>query len=287
MRDLVQAELVRPISPAQYIYNVPNFENVFVKHVERYFLRTHTGAASKYSLIHVEKLGLLPDFLQQNRLAFLKEGPWYFVRTDVAEHFMAYLASVLARQDEISASPITSEQSSIRLFRRDYKNFRSNPPQKYEPLRDVVLQGLLPVPAQNATVDDLVEFKSQYGHLLPLFRNYVERNVVQLSQLPNQEERDYAVKLFLEGAQAQSQELVEAMKIQWGKIAFGTLAPIFVAGLGLSVNDTDNVPNIVTVGAATNLASAIYQAISGIPQNRRASTDTPLAYVVHMQRKFV
>lgn len=283
MRDLVQAELVVQISPAQYIYRTPDFEDAFIKHIERHFLGRRTGTESNHKLIHVEKLGRLPSFLEQNRLASPKEGPWYFVRADVAEHFMAYLASVLAKQEELSASPVTFEQNSVQLFRKDSKGVHSFPPQKYQVLRDLILRKLLPVPMQEVSIDDLVGFKAQYGHLLPPFRNYVERNIIRLSQLQKRDERNYAVELFLEEAQANSQELVEAMKFRWRDITFGMLMPILGAGIsGIAAQNTLGVAGVVT-----SLVGAIQQAVASMPNNRQASMSEPMAYVAHMYRQSV
>lgn len=279
MKNLVETQLVTQVSPAGYIYQVPNFENIFMEHIEENFLQNQQSESSNYSLIHVEKMGRLPNFLVQNQLAFPKENHrWYFVRSDVAEHFMAYLATVLAKHEDIDAAPVTFDQSNRKLFRKRSPFARNNQTE----LHDVILRELLPFPAKHTKVDDLLAFKDQYGHLLPPFRTYVETNVLQLSQIQDKEQRAIAVKLFLDNAKAQSDELVEGMKIRWGRVAFGTLSPII--GAGISIVGAEG--TLALVGAVTNLAVAAQQAISGIPLHSRASVNTPLAYVAHSHRRF-
>lgn len=129
------------------------------------------------------------------------------------------------------------------------------------------------------TLDQVLRFKERHADLLPAFRLLVETRSAQIARIAAAEERLQATQLFIQTCQRGAEEIASAMRPTWGKIAFGSLVPLFGAGLALHGADVGNLE--LYAGAALSFAGAAYQAIATVDGNREQLLRRPLAYVAH------
>lgn len=272
MQRLVQEELVEQIIPAQHLYKVEDFDKCFINLVEQNIdeyrsspnqtARVHSEKLASPVEIHAEKMGQIPDFLVQEGIASRSRYGWYEMNKKVANIFMAYVASCLGAIDEINASAVTNSAQYSRMFDDLNMPHKRENAVHHSKARDVILRHLLPVPDESVTLDQLLRFKNDHGSLLPPLRLKVEEHCAIVATLPNSEDRIVATKNFLHESSDEVQEITEAMKPIWEKITFGSIAPLFGAGLTLLATQTDN--KLVYAGEAISLAGTTYQAIRSI-----------------------
>jgi hypothetical protein len=291
MRELVHENLVEQIFPAQHLHQIKDFETCFIKLIEhrikykRNFLihrtRVHNEKLNSRSLIHAEKMGTIPEFLIENGLASRTDNwAWFEVDTNIANLFMAYLATCLGSLEDVNAAPVTNQArfSSIITptgFSRTskIKNVHHNK------ARDVILRNLLPSPDETVSLDQLLRFKSDHGHLLPSLRRKIESHCASISILPAGDDRLNSTEQFIIDCMDDVNEVTEAMKPTWQKVTLGSITPLFGAGFTLNATNVDD--DLAYAGAAFTLAATAYQAISSIKGNRANQLRKPLAYIAH------
>lgn len=110
----------------------------------------------------------------------------------------------------------------------------------------------------------------------------VEAKSAEIARIADPEERLQATQLFIQTCNRQAEEVAGAMRPTWGKITFGSLIPLFGAGIALHGADTGNLE--LYAGTALSFAGAAYQAISTVSGNREQLLQRPLAYVAHARR---
>jgi len=288
MRNLLTEGLVEPVIPAQFIYKVERFDASFIELIENRLRRVRRiGGAhdTPYptTRIHAEKLGEIPRFLVQSRLAKQIDWAWYDVKTTIASQFMSYLAACLGAIPEVNAAPVTDKAIFASNLRpRRLQTVRQSLHQHKS--REVILRHLLPAPVGAVELDKLVRFKQHHGHLLPPLRASVEAHCTRVATLMDANDRIEASEAFLLNSEQKIREIEDAMRPTFGKVAFGSLAPLFGAGLALQA--ADPVSRVGYAGAALSLSGAIYQAISSIRGSRRTVENRPIAYVAHARREF-
>lgn len=288
MQQLVQEELVEQVFPAHYLHRIESFEDTFIQMIDhrlnilRRFnkskARIHQGKFGARSMIHAEKLGQIPDYLIKKGLASRVDYSWYEVDKTVAKLFMAYLASCLGGIDAVNATPVTNQITFSRLF-GDFKYNAKKNLRNHQEAREVILDSLLPVPSEDISLDKLVRFKSDYGHLLPPLRRKVETHCASIALLPNKEDRVLSTEQFIADCFDDVNEITEAMRPTWNNISFGSLYPLFGAGFTLHATNAGN--DLAYAGAAFTFAASAYQAIASIRGNRITQEKKPLAYMVH------
>ncbi|MFQ1645185.1 hypothetical protein ACK39F_08365 [Aeromonas veronii] len=289
MRLLVQENLVEQIFPAQHLYQIPDFETCFIKMIEHRTKNNNGFANNKTmmhhekinsrTLIHAEKMGSIPDFLIDSGLASRTDRwAWFEVDTRIANLFMAYLASCLGALDEVNAAPVTNQVRFSSIITPPSISANSNSVHHHK-ARDVILHSLLPTPDERVSLDQLLRFKSDYGHLLPLLRRKIEAHCASVAILPNVNDRLNLTKQFIFECMDDVNEITEAMKPTWKKITLGSIAPLFGAGFTLEATNTND--ELAYAGAALSFAAAAYQAISSIRGSRVNQLKKPLAYIAH------
>lgn len=288
MQRLVRAQLVDQIFPGEHIHKIEKFEDAFIKLVEIRASRDRKRSNSRTSIhadkliqrkrIHVEKMGQIPDFLVEHRLATKIDDSWFEVDSIVADIFMAYLATCLGALDEVDAAPVTNQTRFANLFSNKKSFSRTNGPD-YNTPRDLILNSLLPVPKEKVSFDQLLRFKSDHGHLLPPFRQKVEAHCSLVANIEDQEDKALLTDQFIADCNSDIEEISDAMKPTWRQISFGSLAPLFGAGLSLKALDVSM--ESAFVGGALTFTSCAYSAISSIRSNRVTQLKKPLAYVAH------
>lgn len=108
MRELVDANLVKPISPEIYrMDGSRNFASAFINLIEKYNIN-RKARYSRFgpvysSRIHIEKFGYeIAQYLISEKLAIKENDPWYRVEGTTAGLFMSYLASFIGNSDELN-----------------------------------------------------------------------------------------------------------------------------------------------------------------------------------------
>jgi hypothetical protein len=288
MRDLVREGLVDQLFPGAYLWEMPAFTTSFEAYIRRRLMRVqrNTFRASARPeprvKIHMEKMGDIPGVLTEFGVAEKVDGPWYAVDESVANLFMAYLATCLGALPAVNAAPVTHDTKYAAAFgdlRPNYARIDSIHKAK---ARTAIIRALLPRPAETVTLDQVLRFKERHAVLLPAFRLLVETRSAEIARIADAEERSQATQLFIQTCKQRAEEIASAMRPTWGKIAFGSLTPLFGAGLALHGADVGNLE--LYAGAALSFAGAAYQAISTVPGNREQLLRRPLAYVAHARR---
>lgn len=287
MRELWAEGLVGPVIPAEYIYRIERFDDTFfelIKHRPSWKQQrlAESFAAGATTRIHAEKLDQIPRFLVEQGLARQVDEAWYDVETSVANLFMSYLATCLGAIPEVDAAPVTNKAVFALALSPPRRQSPQYPLHHYKS-REVVLEHLLPTPAEHVQVDKLLRFKRQYGHLLPPLRANVEAHCTYVATLPDAEHRIEANNAFVLQCRQRIAEIEEAMRLTFGKVVLGSLAPLFGAGFTVQASDLGN--TTAYAGAALSLAGAAYLAITSI-RGGTALRNHPLAYLVRAERAF-
>jgi hypothetical protein len=278
MQGLLSEGLVRPVIPAEHLYECRNFSENFISYVdERLRLGIFPGRDAPnlgFKRIHAEKLEEVPQFLSRERLAYEVNYGWYDVREDVADQFMFYLAACLAAMERVDAVPVTDGRA---FSRRQYAQPSYNRSRHVDKARQVILNNILPAPAGGVTVDQLLFFKEKHGHLLPRFRQTVEEHCIQIAGIPDAELRLESTNNFIMRCKQEVKQIEDAMRPAFGRIIFTSLLPLLGAGVGF---DENGGARNYAAGAIT-LATAIYNTVSLVRERRDIPMNYPLAYVAH------
>lgn len=297
MRILVSEGLVDQIIPREHIYQIPDFETSFISYIEkrlrRWRLTRHFSRLSprnyfkRSSLIHMEKMGNLPYFLEQEGLAKRKSDSWFEVENWIAGPFMAYLASVLGALKEVDSAPVTDNLhmcNYYQAFRIDRRPQRGRPSIGIAEARDFILEHILPVPKDKISIGSVVRFKERYGHLLPEVREKIEIYSAEIASINNQEERNARAETITLELKDDISEITEAMKLSWNNIIFGSITPLVGAGGALYVADAAQ-SGIATGAAGFSFLAACYNAISSA-NPERVIESRPLAYFAFAKKEF-
>lgn len=213
MRELVSCGLVDQVSPGAFIRSEHDFETAFVNLLEygpELEARRENFGAGDVTRLHVEKLGPVRESLVGMRLASDDGYPWLLVETGTATEFMAYLATVLGQFDEVDAMPITDSEGSLRaLVAAGVRP--SDLADQLTAARLRILDRVFPSPLGSVPPAQLADFKARHGDLLPDFRRRVERELIQLATIDNEELRERQLSLFFDEADQRIEEIQARM----------------------------------------------------------------------------
>lgn len=290
MRELVQAELVRQVLPSNYIYGngIPMFTEAFLELIDQNQViaeRRHVALERQETFrIHIEKFGDELAYQLCNRsLAQQSEYPWYEVEKITADLFMAYLASVLGKLENLQMDPITDRAESLSVFSKSPENIL-NSTALVDQLRMGVIEGILPAPAGGVAAGELARFKSRYINLLSQLRRRIESSLLEISFISNIETRNKRVRLLKGELEKEISELRARMhERKWPRIVFGTLCGLLAAAIpGARAVATGDVTSALK--ALPGLVTAIYTAFSGTT-NQGEILRSPLAYAALAQER--
>jgi hypothetical protein len=289
-RALLSEGLVEAIVPGMYIHQARRFDECFIEFVETKVLPIRRRGSPRatplpVTRIHVEKMGQIPDFLVDLGLARRLDWAWYEIDSLLANQFMAYLATVLSALPDINATPITDRAQFAMALGSGRTAVKRNGALHTFKARDVVLKHLLPIPEGPIDVGKLIRFKERHGHLLPSLRAKIEAHCAYISLLRQPEERALSTDAFIRECTDHVAEIEAAMRPSFASVTFGSLAPLFGAGLALHTTDQGNV--LGYAGAAVSLVGAAYQAISSIRGPRLTQEAKPLAYIVRARKEIL
>lgn len=272
MVSLVKEQLVHQIIPGMYLWQVKNFDGAFLEYVDQ---QTRVVKAGEWPRIHMEKLQSLGDKLCERGLAQRDRSneysDWYEVEPQTADDFMAYLAAVLGQASEQDKFyPITDESSRLAPFLGEISGGDTS-------VRELILERILPAPAEEIEAARLADFKAKYQQELTRFRNHVEDKISELSVIKDDKDRNRRLHDVVNGLSASIAEISERMREQkkWPKIDFGTLCTVVGSGMSAWKAAIDHDWKFGIGGAALSLAPAVFSAFRG---STIELSDKPLAY---------
>lgn len=278
MLTLVREGLVEQVIPAHYLYQVNYFEENFIRYIEHRLPRMRhmrLTLRQRRDRIHVEKLGKLPHWLQENGLAEQDGYPWMLVDDWVARAFMAYLASSLGGIKEVDAAPITNDVGISRLFGAVSHNVNTE--------REFLLGRLLPMPKEKPSISSLIKFKEKHGHLLPPFRERIELLSRELGTIRDTHQRLARAEVVINELKESVQEIEAAMKVNWKHITFGTFVPLLGAGGSFYATDPDK-QMVAASAAGLTFVSALYQTINSYRTRVDTLNNNSLAYLAYARQ---
>lgn len=282
MRDLVSAELVEQVFPAQYIPYNTKFEENFIKLIKSngYDKMGQKNAGLQgYFKIHIEKFGdRLKDELKS--LGLLNEigYPWYFVEKNTATLLMTYVAAVLGMSDDLSMTPITDRSEYLKPYLTE-----QFPLQSHRNNELIVLNKLIPVPENPIPVLELSNFKEKYSTLLSPFRDEISSKIDQISLIIDKSTRDYEIKDFIKKSEEKIEEISKRIEEQkWGKVNLGTLTSITASAIPvMDINEPSDL-----LKAIPGLIGAVYSVIQPSIKERKQIKAEPLAYASYVRKSF-
>ncbi|MCC3359624.1 hypothetical protein [Bacillus sp. REN16] len=278
MTELLEAELVKPVLPMNYIHDIPNFKEDFISYVDNNYVpkkdlyKRKDGNLVYATRIHFEKMDELGFELVERELAY-RRGRWFFMHRSVANDFMFYLASLIGN---IRASqPITD--SAIQLKTRmpvgnqEQKTFINR-----EGWRRTVLNHAFPTPIEITTVRELYEFKHKHETQLKNFRKYIERELINIDSTPVHLREEMLQNLLLD-IEDEKQSITEKMKGKWNVTDMATIIQMTV-NAGTITNAIQTGTNLAIGTASISLLGTIYSALKKVGKNEEDILNNPLAY---------
>ena len=187
---------------------------------------------------------------------------------------MAYLAGVLGRVADEGYDAVSDSKSSLKLFCNG-----SSAADRTGQIRLIVLNKILPAPAETVAPVLLAEFKDQYSRQLASFNREIEERVLQLA-LVRPEDLQFALDKTTEGLQDEVDELAARVKERcWGPISFGN----FCSAVTAVVEAADKHWIGATAAVALGVGPMV---VDVLRRNGREVDDKPLAYAAHAQKRF-
>lgn len=292
MKSLVQEGLVQQIVPGYHLEMAPNFTSAFLEYIDqlpknikreqrqeafRIRSKSHRGDD-----IHMEKLGDLGEELVNRGLAHRDEkddfSSWYEVESGVARSFMAYLAGVLGQLvGDDQFYPITDEACHMEAF-LPINSSRGD-------IRGIILDEVLPAPAENIEASRIADFKEKYAQELVHFRRAIEEEISQLSTIVDERARNARMGDVTKRLRLDREALVARMQEEkgWPMIGFADICVV----LGASITSVQAAQSddwqLGAAGAVVALAPVVYNAFRG---SRRELQNKPLAYASLAARAF-
>lgn len=293
MRDLVEADLVRPIVPEAFDKRLGGAIAPFLDYVDsdpEIAARAKAGFGSRQATrggsepgttihIHRGKFGIiLAGRLRERGLARAagdgrRRRDWLEVESRTARAYMAYLAATLGSLEDVEMDPITDTLPSLTPFASAEA---ADPLALAAELRMGVLEAVLPGPEDDMSVTALVDFKERHGDLLARFRRHIELHLLDLAVIPDAQVREAKRRLLTDELTDELAEVQARMRPQWPRLVFGTLCNVL--GAAIPVGAALATGALPVAGAALpGLMNAVYSAQAAV----RSSGETqrhPLAY---------
>lgn len=258
-RSLVQECLVKQVIPHDHLYNIPSFRDSFLKYIDslenNIIERRRTSFKKGYSSdIHIEKMDGLEYELRDMGLAQEYHHPWWFIEVDTGREFMAYLAATLGKLPNLQLDPISDDIEHLQHFlysSRDEKSAHK----KISNLRLEILEDIFPSPKEPLKAIEISNFKEKHSGKLKAFRIRVEKEIIDIADIKNEELRKRRLELFKEESKDAIKEIVEAMKnygfkgltlIKFGSI-ISSIPGLSIFGLANAVCDAFPRENFQTI----------------------------------------
>ena len=211
-RSFVEANLVKQIMPGQFIHNTPNFDSTFSEFLEQLGdnleSRRQSFSKNEISLIHIEKLANIGKNLIEQGLARRSKDSytWYEVETKTASDFMTYLAIVLSNNEDLMYMPVTDTLETLQQY-VNTSHHDLNPETKISKLRLQILENVFPSPKQSLTASEIELFKNKHGDKLSKFRNTIEKEIIEITNIEDKSLQNRRLELFSEEINDSAKEI--------------------------------------------------------------------------------
>jgi len=287
MNDLIDFQLLRPVTPGEYISRIPNFSQAFLDLIDgSQIIQDRKGIAlerGETTRLHMEKILPLSHDLMDRGLAAESSWDWFDVERITANYFMAYLSSVLGKLGEFQMTPITDQDIYTSVF------LSSGPIHPTAALvseiTTSVLEKVLPAPTYGIPVRELDRFKERHGETLLNFRRFIENSILEIAGEDDDHLRERKLLLLQDNLKRDIDKIRNTMKDRdWGKIIIGGLKGF---SIGASLGGLLATGNPVTLLASVpGLIVSIHSAFSGSPDYQRRVLELPCAYAAFAQERF-
>lgn len=286
-QELIRSGLLKPISPGQYISQLPRFSAAFLEYIDqarelRPVRQANTRPNARIP-VHIQKLGDIADELCKRGLACQVDYSWYDVEQRTAEDFMAYLAAVLGQLPEVSAVPITDRLNALASLSTHPFNSAQRTQAR---IRGTILERILPAPAGAVRPEKLARFKDDHREQLIRFRSRVESLVSRFAAMRNPVDLPVLLQAEVERMGNEVEDIAQLMRNNgWRRIVLGSLCPVLGAGLALG-NAWERHSWVTGVAASLTLVPAVYSALQVVHTSSRVLPRKPLAYAALARREF-
>jgi hypothetical protein len=290
---LLAAELLTPIAPDESVWQsgADNYRKAFLDLVDRdpFGIEQTQAGERKWTRVHLDKTGTgLALDLQDRKLAKNFESPehaaWIEVEERTADLLMAFLASIVGKDEQVAMDPITDSEAAVAAFTTLPEEDRQIGTE-LEPIRYALLGDILPGPAAGVEPATLAQFKNDHHHLLTGFRNRVERKAIDCAQITDRRLQQEMVGHARHELIAEIDEIERRMgERQWPLAARGALG-VVIAALGVADLAVSGGTVLGVASGGLGLAGSVDAAFQG--RRRRDVFENPLAYSALARREFV
>lgn len=291
-RALIDEGLLQQVAPDDVMWRAGATEyfTAFLELVERDPLRAAETPEEQreWTRVHVDKTGLgLALALADRGLARSPAGPehdaWVTIERRTANLLMAFLASILCKDEGLGMEPITDARDAMAAFTALPEEKRTLGTE-LEPIRYALLRDILPGPATSIAPAQLAAFKATHGPLLRRFRIRVGRAVLECARIDDRPAlRDGMV------AQLRSELVEDLVEIErrmgerrWPIAARGALG-VAVAALAVADTVLTGATAVALASGSLGLAGSVDAAFGG--RRRREIFESPLAYAALARRE--
>jgi hypothetical protein len=216
MIDLIESGIVQEIIPDAIIKDRDKFNSDFLINLDSVKIKEQQPIfiPQTYQKIHVGKLGgTIASELEKMGLAKQLDYEWFQVERTTASLFMSYLAIQLCNLDSTKRIPITDKPSIIYNQYCNRSILRGI-------TRDKIIEALLPVPVEEISTKKLLEFRRKYHESIVKFRNYIEKESINLYQYDAEDYED-SIELFIQEYKENLDDLIDKMKsVGWKQVLF-------------------------------------------------------------------
>ncbi|MHC8522517.1 hypothetical protein ACPJHQ_16465 [Rossellomorea sp. H39__3] len=286
MSELLESELVRPVIPTNYIYEIPNFKDDFLSYVDNNYLhnkhlyKKKDGKLVNVSRIHLEKMDEIGYELVERELAY-QSGRWFLMHQSVAIDFMFYLASLIGsirNSQPITDNPVQLK-TKISVANQEQKNFINR-----ENWRRTILDKAFPTPMEIENVKQLYDFKQKNGDHLKDFRKYIERELLYIDSSPDHL-RQERINYLITDIEEEKQSIASKMKEKWHVFDTATFIQLTV-NAGTITNAFQNGTNLAIGTASLSIVGTLYNTMKKIGKNENDFLSNPLAYAFIVDNKW-
>ncbi len=232
-------------------------------------VRERNRRPEEYSLVHVEKMSMemgsmvhidkapamVLDMLIEEGVALKNcDGPWINMRSQDAEIYMSVLARYLAAAHD----NMDIGTDKISKFYYPYVRNSTKQLENKQAYLGVAMQEILPMPAMDIPLEDIIRFKDEHMRQLSSFRQRIEDFQWQLRHCTNGEEvRERIARFRREIADEVNEidELIRTRNMRTFKKTLRSLVPLAITTGAelLALKGEISQESVIGLGVMTNL----------------------------------
>lgn len=286
MNELLEAELVRPVMPGNYVYDIPDFSNNFLMYVDKKCSSSEENFLVKgidlknLTQIHLEKMDDIAYELVERGLA-LKNNRWVYVHKSIANDFMLYLATLLGamRNSQPITDNILNVNSSFSTISKEQAIFFNR-----EEIRRNVLNHAFPTPNEIFKVSELLDFKLRNEKQLKNFRKHIEQELLKIDGAL-EHVKDEMLSALIKDIESEKQSISEKMKEKWNVFDSGTFIQLGANSI-TAMNAVQSGTNLSVAGAALTIVNTALSTMKKVRNNKKEILSGPIAYAFLVNQKW-